>query len=162
MTDNKQRTALYVGTFDPFTIGHANIVERALALFDRLVIGVGVNPRKHTVRSAEERVKAIEALYKENEAVAVVTFDDMTVDLAQRVGACCVVRGIRSSQDFEFEKWQADFNHQLGKLETVVLYAEPTLANLSSSAVRELELFGKDVSAYLPKTPVSSDEKAAE
>ena len=121
--DQKQRIGLFVGSFDPFTIGHDEIVRRALPLFDKLVIGVGDNPRKQHAYSIEERVNAIQRLY---------------------------VKGVRSVQDFEYERVQADYNRKLGGLETLLIYASPEMTSISSTAYRELVHFHKDASWMLP------------
>lgn len=144
------RTALFVGSFDPFTIGHDNIVRRALPLFDRLVIGVGTNPRKQCMFTADQRIEAIRQLYAHEPRIKVVAYQDFAIDLARRVGAQCIVKGVRSVRDFEYERDQAEFNQRLGHVETLLLYADPTLTAVSSSAVRELLHFGKDVSWMLP------------
>jgi pantetheine-phosphate adenylyltransferase len=145
------RIGLFVGSFDPFTIGHDDLVRRALPLFDRLVIGVGVNPRKKYMFSAEQRMDAIKDLYADEPRIEVTSFDDFAVDLAHRVGAQYIVKGVRTGSDFEFEHTMADFNKRLGNVETLLLYASPTLATISSSAVRELIYFHKDISALVPR-----------
>ena len=122
------RTGIFVGSFNPFTIGHDSIVRRALPLFDRLVIGVvGDNVHKPDMPSAEQRMAAIRELYAEEPRI------------------------VRTVSDFEYEQWQADFNRRLGGIETILLYTEPELASISSSALRELAHFGVDVSDYIPK-----------
>ena len=141
-----------MGTFDPFTIGHDSIVRRALPLFERLVIGVvGDNVNKPNMRSAQERLAAIATLYHGQPAIEVKTFYGLAMDFAKREGAQFIVKGVRSVTDFEYEQWQADFNRRLGGIETILLYTEPDLASISSSALRELSHFGVDVSPYLPK-----------
>lgn len=144
-------TGLFVGSFDPFTLGHQSIVDRALPLFDRLVIGVGDNPEKRYTFSIEERLNAIRALYQDEPRISVVSYSDLTVDLAARVGARFVVKGVRNTLDFEYERIQADYNRRLGGLETILFYTLPELETLSSTAVRELMHFHKDISSYLPK-----------
>ena len=144
------RTAIFVGSFDPFTIGHDDIARRALALVDRLVIGVGVNERKTCSRTAEERISAIQQLYADEPRIQVMGFSDLTVTFAQRVGAQFVIKGVRSVKDFEYEREQAEINRRLTGLETILLCAQPQLASVSSSLVRELEHFGQDVSQFLP------------
>ena len=144
------RTGLFVGTFDPFTLGHDSIVRRALPLFDNLVIGVGVNPDKHTMLSAAERVQRIADLYADISAVSVMAFDGLTIDLAKQVGAHYIIKGVRSVTDFEYERAQADFNRRMGGIETLLLYAEPQLESLSSSMVRTLQAFGRLTDEYLP------------
>jgi pantetheine-phosphate adenylyltransferase len=146
------RTGIFVGTFDPFTVGHDSIVRRALPLFDRLVIGVvGDNVNKPNMRPAQERLAAIAALYRDQPAIEVKTFYGLAMDFAKSEGAQFIVKGVRSVSDFEYEQWQADFNRRLGGIETILLYTEPQLACISSSALRELSHFGVDVGPYLPK-----------
>lgn len=142
--------ALFVGSFDPFTIGHQAIVSRALPLFDRLVIGVGVNERKQTMFSSEERVDTLRQLYAKEPRVSVVAYTDLTVDLARREGATFIVKGVRSMKDFEYEREQADINRRLTGIDTLLFFADPELASISSSMVRELIHFGRDVTPFLP------------
>lgn len=145
------RTGVFVGTFDPFTIGHDSIVKRALPLFDRLVIGVVAdNPNKPNMSPAEQRIADIRRVYADNPNVDVQIYDGLAMDFAKSVGARFIVKGVRSVSDFEHEQWQADFNRRLGGIETILLYTEPELASLSSTAVRELRHFGVDVSPFLP------------
>ncbi len=145
------KTGIFVGTFDPFTIGHDSIVRRALPLFDQLVIGVGYNEHKQTMASIEERVEAIKSLYACEPKISVEAYSDLTVDFASRVHAQYIIKGVRSVKDFEYEREQADVNRQLTGIETLLLFAEPHLASISSSVVRELKHFGKDVTSFLPK-----------
>ena len=145
------RTGIFVGSFDPFTIGHKSVVDRVLPLFDRVVIGVGVNERKQYMLTVEERVAAIRQLYAGDERVVVESYSDFTVDFAQRHGAQFVVKGVRNVRDFEYERDQADINRRLTGLETLLIYAEPGLDSVSSSVVRELNHFGKDTSMFVPK-----------
>ena len=145
------KTGIFVGTFDPFTIGHDSIVRRALPLFDQLVIGVGYNEHKQTMASIEERVEAIKSLYAQEPKISVEAYSDLTVDFASHVHAQYIIKGVRSVKDFEYEREQADVNSQLMGIETLLLFAEPHLASISSSVVRELKHFGKDVTSFLPK-----------
>ena len=145
-----ERIALLPGSFDPFTIGHADIVKRGLDLFDKIVIAVGVNANKHHHFTAEERVQAIRKLYDGDLRIEVTNYDDLTVDLAQRVGAKFILRGIRSVKDFEYERDIASINKRLADVETVFLFSDPAHADISSGVVRELMAYGKDVSAFLP------------
>ena len=144
------KTGIFVGTFDPFTIGHDSIVRRALPLFDQLVIGVGFNERKQTMFSVEERVEAIRSLYANEPKISVESYSDLTVDFASRMQAQYIIKGVRSVKDFEYEREQADVNRQLTGIETLLLLAEPQLASISSSVVRELKHFGKDIDEFLP------------
>lgn len=145
------RTGIFVGSFDPFTIGHKSVVDRVLPLFDRVVIGVGVNERKQYMLTVEERVAAIRQLYAGDGRVVVESYSDLTVDFAQRNDAQFVVKGVRNVRDFEYERDQADINRRLTGLETLLIYAEPGLDSVSSSVVRELNHFGKDTSMFVPK-----------
>ena len=145
------RIAIFPGSFDPFTIGHASIVRRGLEMFDKIVIGVGYNTNKRSFLTPEERVAAIEKVYASEARVKVVAYDDLTADLARREQARFVLRGIRSVKDFEYERDIAGINHRLSGVETVLLFTEPHYADISSTIVRELLAFGKDVSEFLPK-----------
>ena len=145
-----QRTGIFVGSFDPFTIGHDSIVRRALPLFDRLVVGVGVNESKRYMLAPSERVEAIRRLYAGEPRIAVEQYSDLTVDFACRVGASFIVKGVRSVRDFEFEREQADINRRLTGIETILFYALPGMESVSSTVVRELKHFGRDVASLLP------------
>ena len=145
------RIAIFPGSFDPFTIGHASIVRRGLEMFDKIVIGVGYNANKSSFLTPEERVAAIEKVYASESRVKVVAYDNLTADLARREQARFVLRGIRSVKDFEYERDIAGINHRLSGVETVLLFTEPHYADISSTIVRELLAFGKDVSEFLPK-----------
>ena len=144
------RTALFAGTFDPYTLGHHAIVQRALTLFDNVVIAVGCNMGKQCMLSAGERVAAIEKVYAGDNRVRVVEYDCLTMDLAREVGATALLRGVRTVKDFEYERELADANRIVGGVETVLLVSEPEYAHISSTLVRELLKYGKDVSALLP------------
>lgn len=144
-------TAVFPGSFDPYTIGHADILERALRIFDRVVIGVGFNVAKpERAASARERAAAIARLYEGREEVSVEAFSGLTVEFARRHGASCIVRGVRECADFEYERRLADINGEISDIDTILLPARPSLAPVSSSAVRELALHGYDVSRFLP------------
>lgn len=147
------RTGVFVGSFNPFTVGHDSIVRRALPLFDRLVIGVvGDNVQKPHMVSAEERMSAIKSLYANEPRIEVKSYFGLAVDFARAEKARFIVKGVRSAKDFEYEREQADINRMItnGEVETLLLYAEPHLSSVSSSMVRELQHFGVDVSKFLP------------
>ena len=150
----KEKTGIFVGTFNPFTIGHDSIVRRSLPLFDRLVIGVvGDHVSKPDIPPASERMQAIKDLYKDEPRIEVKPYYGLAIDFAREVGARFIVKGVRSVKDFEYEREQADMNRQLtnGEVETILLYSEPALSSVSSSMVRELKHFGVDVEPFLPK-----------
>ncbi len=139
-----------MGSFDPYTIGHHDILKRALPLFDQVVVGVGVNEHKQCMCSAQERLERIAALYADDPRVRVEQYSGLTVDFARRHGAGFIIKGVRSIKDFEYEREQADVNRQISGIDTLLLMASPALASVSSSVVRELIHYGKDVSAFLP------------
>ena len=149
--DNQgQRVALFPGSFDPFTCGHESIVRRALPLFDRFIIAIGVNADKRSFMTMEQRKAFIESVFKDDSRVQVITYSNMTVEISQEVGAQFIVRGVRLIQDFENEKHLAEVNRDLTGIETILLYTLPEYSHISSSIVRELVHYGQDIRAYLP------------
>ena len=145
------KIAIFPGSFDPFTKGHYNIVERGLPLFDRLIIGIGRNTTKAALYTLEERQKQIEILFVNEPRVEVRIYDVLTADFAQQVGANYILRGVRTVADFEYERTIAEVNKRLIQIETVLLFADTETATISSSLVRELKAFGKDVTDFLPE-----------
>lgn len=145
------KTILFPGSFDPFTRGHADIVERALKLFDQVVVAVGVNEQKPGWIPVTQRVEALKDFYNKEPRVRVEQYTGLTVDFAASVGAKAILRGLRSVKDYEYELQMADVNRQLSGIETVLLLANPELAAISSSVVRELATFGHDISPFLPE-----------
>ena len=143
-------TAVFPGSFDPFTVGHDAIVRRALPLFDKIIIGVGVNVRKQYLYSADKRVEDIARLYAAEPKVEVKAYSGLLVDFAREEGARFIVKGVRSVKDFEYEREQADINLKIGGLDTLLLFSEPQYQSMSSSMVRELLHFGRDVSEFIP------------
>lgn len=144
------KRAIFPGTFDPFTIGHYSVVERALTFMDEIIIGIGVNEKKHTWFPTEKRVRMIEKLYADNPRIRVEAYDGLTVDFARMREALFIIRGIRTVHDFEYEETIADINRKLAGVETILLFTEPELTSISSTIVRELLSYGKDVSTFLP------------
>ncbi len=146
------KTALFAGTFRPFTIGHADIVDRGLKVFDRVVICLGVNfDKPGSEAEVDRRVDEIRRIYASEPRVEVVAFSGLTVDAGRRFGADVLLRGVRSAKDYEYERDMADANRSISGLETVILVSRPELAFISSSLVRELQAHGRDISAYLPQ-----------
>lgn len=146
------KIGVFVGSFDPFTVGHDSVVKRALGLFDRLVIGVvGDQVHKPDMAPAEKRMEAIQQLYADEPKIEVKPYYGLAVDFAKEQGAYYIIKGVRSVKDFEYEREQADINRQMSGIETVLLFTEPQYASVSSTLVRELQHFGRDVSAFLPK-----------
>ena len=147
----EKRRAIFPGTFDPFTIGHQSLVDRALTLVDEIVISIGINSAKKTYFSLEKRVASIEQLYRSDPRVKVMLYDSLTVDFAKRIDARFILRGIRTVNDFEYEKYMADVNRELTGIETFILFTEPEYTHISSSIVRELLQYGKDISRFVPQ-----------
>ena len=143
--------AFFAGSFNPFTVGHASVVERALLMFDHIIIGVGINAQKS--ESHDDDLFVIYEFCKRfpDDKVSVVSYSgELTVDVARRFGADCLLRGVRSVKDFEYERDLADVNRRVGGMETVLLFSLPEYSALSSSVVRELSSYGKDISSLLP------------
>lgn len=145
----KFRTAFYPGSFNPFTRGHQSIVERTLQIADKIVIAIGVNPDKlHD--DAEVNLDRIKELYAGDKRVKAIIYTGLTVEAAKAECADFIIRGIRSTADYEFERTLAETNLQISGMETLLMPALPELSTVSSSMVRELERFGYDVSRFLP------------
>lgn len=144
------RIAIFPGSFDPFTIGHHDIVMRGLSLFDKIVIGIGRNSCKHETFPLEQRLAAIQQVYQSEPRVEVKIYETLTVDFAKQEGAEFLLRGVRCVQDFEYERNMAEANKQLAGLETILLYTRPEYAHISSTLVRDLYSYNKDISIYLP------------
>ena len=141
---------LFPGSFDPFTLGHDDIVRRALTLFDEVVVAIGYNEQKSGWKSVEERIASIRKLYEDEPRVRVESYTGLTVDFAKEQGITAIIRGVRTTKDFEYELQMADMNRRLTGIETILLPASPEFASLSSSLVRELARFGRDISTFLP------------
>lgn len=142
------KTGIFVGSFNPYTIGHHSIVKRILPLFDKLVIGIGINDQKQYSCPEEERIIKITEIYAQEPKIEVKSYHDLTIDFARREGALFIVKGVRNVADFEYERTQADINRKLSGIETILLPAEPGLDIISSTMVRELDKFGKDTSEF--------------
>ena len=142
--------AIFPGTFDPFTIGHYSIVLRGLNFFDEIVIGIGVNQSKKTLFTIDKRLEMIQQAFANEPRVKVASYNSLTVDFALSVDAGFVLRGLRSVGDFEYERTIADANRKLTNVETVILFTEAEYSYISSTVVRDLYIFGKDISTFLP------------
>lgn len=145
------RRAIFPGTFDPFTIGHYSIVTRSLTFMDEVIIGIGINENKNTYFPVEKRAEMISKLYRDEPRIKVQSYDCLTVDFAKQVDAPFIVRGIRTVKDFEYEETIADINRKLTGVETILLFTEPELTCISSTIVRELLSFNKDISMFIPE-----------
>lgn len=147
-----QRTAIFPGSFDPFTRGHQAVVVEALRLFDRVVIAIGHNTQKRGMLDIERRKQLIERVYEDNDRVTVTTYTTLTGQEAERVGATAIIRSVRTAADFDYERTMDHANrHIYPELSTVVLIAPAEVEHISSSLVRELHTFGHDTSSLLPE-----------
>jgi len=156
----QQRIALFPGTFDPITLGHTDIINRALPLFDKLYIGIGRNANKQPMFSEEQRMNWIKSIYAENEKVEVVVYEGLTVDCCKKIGANFILRGIRYVNDFEYEKAIADMNRSIAvNIETVFLTCLPQYTSVASTLVRDVLKYGGDVSKFLPKEVMQTLKK---
>ena len=151
-SNTDMKTAIFPGSFDPFTRGHEAVVEQALQLFDLVVIAIGDNVSKNSLLSLKNRLRLIRRLYENNPKVECVAYSTLTGDLAREVGAQAFIRGVRNTIDFEYERTMAQTNRRLfPEITTLLLFTPPELADVSSSTVRELLQFGHDVSEMMPK-----------
>ena len=155
-----QRIALFPGTFDPITLGHTDIINRALPLFDKLYIGIGRNANKQPMFSEEQRMNWIKDIYANNDKVEVVVYEGLTVDCCKKIGANFILRGIRYVNDFEYEKAIADMNRSIAdNIETVFLTCLPQYTSVASTLVRDVLKYGGDVSKFLPEEVLQSIKK---
>jgi pantetheine-phosphate adenylyltransferase len=144
------KRAIFPGTFDPFTIGHFSIVQRGLFFFDEIVIGIGFNQTKKTLFTVEKRLDIIQQAFVNEPRIKVASYNSLTVDFALSVQADFVLRGLRSVGDFEYERTTADANRRLTGVETVILFTESKYSYISSTVVRDLISYSKDISIFLP------------
>ncbi len=149
--------ALFAGSFDPFTRGHQSIVDRTLAIADEVVIGVGVNQGKKSMFDIGQRIDIINKVYANEPRVRVSSYQGLTIDFAKEIGATCLVRGVRSATDFEFEKSISDVNRKLAGIDTMLFITENIYSCISSSIVRELLSYNHDVSEFIPEGIIITD-----
>lgn len=146
-----QRIALFPGTFDPITIGHLDIINRSLSLFDKLVIGIGRNASKVAMFSEEQRLQWINEIFKDEAKVTALVYEGLTVDCCKKINANFILRGIRYVNDFEYEKAIADMNRSLSPdIETIFLTCLPQYTSVASTLVRDVIRNGGDAAAFLP------------
>ena len=157
-----QRIALFPGTFDPVTFGHLDIIERALPLFDKLYIGIGINANKAPMFSSEQRIGWLKELFINESKIEAVMYEGLTVECCKQVGANYVLRGIRYVNDFEYEKAIADMNRSLdGHIETVFLTCLPKFTSVASTLVRDVIKNKGDVSQFVPDVVLKTIRRAA-
>lgn len=147
--------AVFPGSFDPITVGHVDLVERALPLFDKIVVAVGVNSQKKTLFDLDRRMDWLEVVFAHEDKVEVGSFEGLTADYAKKIGARYLLRGLRNASDFDYEKTISQLNNIIGDgLETIFLIAQPGYSHISSTIVREIIKGGGDASPFLPKEVV--------
>lgn len=144
------KRAIFPGTFDPFTVGHYSVVMRGLDLFDEIIIGVGINQTKKTLFDLEKRLSIIQQAFQHEPRIKIKTYDSLTVDFANLVEAKYILRGLRTVADFDYENSIASANLKLNSIETVLLFTETQFSFISSTVVRDLIRYGKDISQFLP------------
>ncbi|MFZ5553861.1 MAG: pantetheine-phosphate adenylyltransferase [Bacteroidota bacterium] len=148
---NNPRIAIFPGTFDPITKGHEALVRRALPLFDKVIIAVGVNSTKNAMFAMEQRQKWISELFAGESKVEVVAYEGLTIDLCRKHNARYILRGLRTSADFEYEKAISQMNREMAKdIETVFMATDPVYSAINSTIVREIIKNGGDISAFVP------------
>lgn len=146
------KIALFPGSFDPVTKAHVDILKRSVSLFDKVVIGIGINSTKQALISLENRKKMLEAVFANEKKVEVQTYSGLTVDFCQQIGAAYMIRGIRTVADFEYEKAIAQMNHALKpEIESIFIVSKPGYSSISSTIVRDILRNGGDISAFVPK-----------
>jgi pantetheine-phosphate adenylyltransferase len=146
------KIAVFPGSFDPITIGHVDLVNRALPLFDEIIVAIGLNSQKKSLFDLEQRVNWLEAVFAEESKVRVDYFENLTADYCQKIGAGYLLRGLRNASDFDYEKTISQLNFIIGHgLETIFLISRPAYSHISSTIVREIIKGGGDASPFLPE-----------
>ena len=146
------KTAIFPGSFSPFTLGHKSVVDRSLPLFDKIIIAIGINAEKNEYFSIEEREDWIKEIYKNNPKIEVQFYDGLTLDFCEKVDAKYILRGLRDSHDFKYEKNIAQTNKNLNsEVETIFIITPPEISHISSTIIRDIIKNGGDVSQFLPK-----------
>ena len=146
------KRAIFPGSFDPITLGHTDIINRALPLFDEIVIAVGVNTDKKYMFSLEARMNFIKSTYQNESKIIIESYEGLTIDYCKKIEANFILRGLRNPADFEFEKAIAQTNRKLSKIETVFLLTSANTSFISSSIVRDIHRNGGDISSLVPKS----------
>ncbi|MDG2086470.1 MAG: pantetheine-phosphate adenylyltransferase [Flavobacteriales bacterium] len=146
------KIAVFPGSFSPFSIGHQSVVEKALPLFDKIIISIGVNSKKNQYFSIQERMQWIESVYANNNKIEIKKYEGLTIDFCKKEGANFILRGLRDSHDFKFEKNIAQMNKDLNSsIETIFIITTPEVSHISSSLIRDIIKNGGDVSQFIPK-----------
>ncbi|SKA10363.1 pantetheine-phosphate adenylyltransferase [Sediminibacterium ginsengisoli] len=152
-----KRICLFPGTFDPVTLGHVDIINRALPLFDKIYVGIGINAAKSPMFSSEQRMEWFKEIFKGEDRVESVVYEGLTINYCKEIGARFILRGIRYVSDFEYEKTIADANRTLDKnIETIFLTGEPKYTSVASTIVRDILKNGGNASPFLPEAVIAS------
>lgn len=147
-----EKIAVFPGSFDPITIGHESIVDRALTMFDRIYVAIGNNTVKSSFFSIDDRVEMVKTVFKGNSKIEVATYKGLTVDFCRQVEASIILRGVRNTSDFDYEMTIAQANKKIdSSIETIFLLTDPEYQPISSTVVRELLKYGGDVSSFISK-----------
>ena len=146
------KRAVFPGSFDPITLGHCEIIKKAVNIFDEVIVAVGYNPEKKYHFSINQRLEFIENEFANNKKVKIKSYDGLTADFCEKIDSKYIVRGLRNSADFEFEKKIAHFNNSLKKLETIFVLTSPENSFISSSIVREIINNNGDIKKFVPKS----------
>lgn len=148
------RRAVFPGSFDPITLGHLDIINRALPLFDEIIIAIGVNADKNYLWSLENRRRFIEETFSENPKIKVDTYQGLTVQFCKKATAQFIIRGVRNTSDFSYEQSIAQANYEMAGIESVMLASSPSLSHISSTIVRDIQRNGGDIRAMVPKSVI--------
>jgi len=147
------KVAVFPGSFDPFTVGHESVVLRALSLFDKIIIAVGYNANKKSLFSIEQRLAIIRKVFENEPRIEVISFEGLTVDLCRRINVLYILRGLRTSDDFEYERAVGQVNKAMNpEVESVYLLTAPEHSFVNSSVVREIIMHNGDPSQFIPKS----------
>ncbi|WP_423149477.1 pantetheine-phosphate adenylyltransferase [Rubrolithibacter danxiaensis] len=147
------KIALFPGSFDPVTKAHVDIMERSISLFDKVIIGIGINSNKSSFIDAPTREKILKAVFAAEKKIEVVSYEGLTVEFCKKAGASYMIRGIRTVSDFEYEKAIAQMNHALEpEIESIFILSKPGYSSISSTIVREILKYGGDVSKFVPES----------
>lgn len=144
-----KKMAVFPGSFDPFTKGHESVIRKAYDLFDEIVIAFGVNTSKTYLFETEKRILHVQNLYRNQPKIQVMQYSGLTTELCERLGTKYIIRGVRNTIDFEYEKPIAEINHQMSGVETILFYTEPEVSAISSTIIREIYKMGGDLSKFV-------------
>ncbi len=151
-----EKIALFPGSFDPITNAHMDILQRSLPLFDKVYVGVGLNSTKQSFFSPETRLAMLQQIFQNNPKIEVVTYEGLTVEFCKKINAQYMIRGIRSTADFEYEKAISQMNHAMHpEIESIFILSKPGYSAISSTIVRDIIRNGGDVSKFVPKEILS-------